>query len=168
MTMTLVQTTTVGSGGASSIEFTNIPQTGKDLLLLLSGRAAESGTQFPIFVTLNNSSSAIYSERLLYGTGSSRLTNSATNNSQFRYFYMQGTSTTASTFSNSAMYIINYADSNNKVLSSESIIENNATSSWQSLAAHRWASTAAITSLKLTPDAGTFAQHSSASLYIIS
>ena len=168
MAMTLVSTVTVGSGGAASIEFTNIPQTGKDLLALISGRAAESGTQFPIYTTINGSSASIYSERLLYGTGSTVASTSATNNSQFRYIYMQGTSTTASTFSNSSVYFANYAASANKSVSSESIAENNATASWQSIAAHIWASTAAITSIQLTPDAGTFAQHSTASLYIIS
>jgi hypothetical protein len=41
-TMVKIDTVTVGSGGAASIEFTNIPQTYTDLQIVLSARSATS------------------------------------------------------------------------------------------------------------------------------
>ena len=66
MAMTLVSTTTVPSGGAASIEFTGIAGTGKDLLLLLSARGADSELR----LTFNSDTGANYTHRRLQGNGS--------------------------------------------------------------------------------------------------
>ncbi len=68
MTMTLVSTVTVGSGGASSIEWTSIPQSGKDLLILLSARAASNAIRNDVGVSFNGvTTNRTY--RSLYGNG---------------------------------------------------------------------------------------------------
>jgi len=68
-------------------------------------------------------------------------------------------------FSNGSLYIPNYTSSNYKSASSDDVTENNATTAFQYLEAWLWSNTAAITSLTLQPNLGSFPQYSSASLY---
>ena len=68
-TLVKIQTVTVGSGGASSIDFTSIPQTYTDLCVVLSARGTNAGTGANDGHLTFNSSSTGYSSRLLYGTG---------------------------------------------------------------------------------------------------
>jgi hypothetical protein len=75
---------------------------------------------------------------------------------------------TASTFSNGEFYIPNYASANNKSVSFDSVTENNkATDQILALNAGLWADSAAITSIKLEVNGGTYniSQYSSATLY---
>lgn len=167
--MSLVSTVTVGSGGAASIEFTNIPQTGKDLLVLFSGRVDGGAAEnVSLYYTINNSSSSIYFERLLRGTGTSAESASRTSQTRFEYIMQNGSPSTASTFSNTQIYITNYTVSNNKTILVDSIMENNGSVGMQDMVGQTWGSTAAITSLLFFRTGVNFVQHSTASLYIIS
>ncbi len=161
MAMTKVSEVTVGSGGAASIEFTGIPQTGKDLVVLVSARIGT--TDYGLVCRFNNDASNV-TTRFLRGTGSSA--NSGT------YAGFQGVSgksdQTANTFGNSSIYVSNYTSSVVKSISADGVNENNATEAFQVISANSWSGTDAITSLKLTNDSGSFVQHSTASLYIIS
>jgi uncharacterized protein YjdB len=70
-TMTLIAKQTVGSGGASSVTFNNLPDSSKgytDLKLVMSVRSdrAANGDDFSIY--FNNSSSGIDGKRI-FGTG---------------------------------------------------------------------------------------------------
>ena len=58
-TYTLISSVTVGSGGASSIEFTSIPSTYTDLLLNFSGRSNtnQASGGFACKIEFNGSSS---------------------------------------------------------------------------------------------------------------
>ena len=79
-----------------------------------------------------------------------------------------GTSVTANTFSSSGAYITNYSGSTAKVVSTDSIDENNATTANQFIVASTWVGTAAISSIKLSTFSGNnFAEGSTASLYTI-
>jgi hypothetical protein len=159
--MQLIETVTVGSGGAASIEFTSIPQDGVDLLLLLSGRATT--TSISALVSFNASTSN-FSWRLLNGNGSS--VNSFNDTNQF-FLRAARSSDTASTFGNGSMYVSNYSGSSNKSVSIDSVIENNATASALDITAGLWSDTSAITSIGLAFASGNFAEHTSASLYKI-
>lgn len=169
MAMTLVSTVTVGAGGAASIEFTNIPQTGKDLLILVSGR--NSGAN-GLYLTLNGDTTASrYTYRMVYGTGTVIGATSGTNTTGQGGYIGESNrnSYTANTFDNSSIYIANYASSITKSISVESVAENNANAADQEINALSYNQTTAITSALvryLSPD--TFVQHSTASLYIIS
>ena len=169
MAMTLVSTVTVGSGGAASIEFTNIAQTGKDLLLLFSLRFTSGGgvvgnTQ----LTINGSGSG-YNEMLLGTTTNSPFTISST--SPIRH-YANDSGSTASTFSNQSIYFSNYASTSNKSYCAEGVAENNGTNAGLYIIAGSQTSSVGITSVKVEPWSGggygNLAQHSTASLYIIS
>jgi hypothetical protein len=166
MAMTLVSTVTVGSGGAASIEFTSIPATGKDLLVVLSGRL--STTNGNVNLTVNNSGTG-YSSRYLRGSGSAVV--SASFSAQSVFYTEQaltGTGETANTFSNNGFYFSNYTSSSAKSFSVETVTENNATEAYQVIQAGAWSGTDSISSIKLAAPSGTLVQHSSASLYIIS
>jgi len=163
-TYTLISSTTVGSGGSSSIDFTNIPQTYTDLKVIYSARAA-SGTTLDVYVRFNSSTTG-YSRKLLYGTGSSAL--SLGDSGNLYITAMAAANYTASTFSNGEFYIPNYISSNNKSVSGFVVTENNATLSYIFDAAGLWSNTSAITSISIIPDGVNFAQYSSFYLYGIS
>lgn len=167
-TFTQIASVTVGAGGASTISFTSIPATYTDLVVKYSLRstANDSGGSTPIDVRLTfNGSGSGYSERMLYGTGSSAAS-AATSGSYINWAGTQtNNSQTASTFASNDMYIPNYAGSTNKSVSVDGVQENNATAAASRLTAILWSNTAAITSLQLAPDYGNFAQYSTAVLY---
>jgi hypothetical protein len=156
---------TVGSGGASNIDFTSIPATYTDLCLKFSLRSTDN-TATDANLYFNNSTSS-YSERMIYTDNGTSAASAATSSGLFNWpGTLNSPTTTASTFSNCEVYIPNYAGANNKSLSSDAIRENNATGNIQMrLVAGLWSNTAAITSVKLVPDYGVFAQYSTATLY---
>jgi hypothetical protein len=162
-TMTLISSVTVGSGGAASIDFTSIPSTYTDLLLKVSVRTSRAVVGSTLGVKFNGSSSS-YSAKILEGSGAAASSFSSTS-----YVYggtVPGSSATASTFGNLEIYIPNYAGSTNKSASSDAVMENNATTSYNDLAASLWSNTAAINQITLAEDtAATIVQYSTAYLY---
>jgi len=156
-----IASTTVGSGGASSIDFTSIPSTYTDLVLICSLRVSRASVVNNTVIKFNGSSTS-YSERVLYGNGSSAGSYSDTQ----IYDVNNAANSTASTFANSQFYIPNYAGSTNKSVSNDSVSETNATAATAQLVAGLWSNTSAITSISLTDYSGTnFAQYSTATLY---
>jgi hypothetical protein len=156
-----LSTVTVGASGASSIDFTSIPQTFTDLLLVASIRcnvafgAEEFNVQF-------NGTTTNLSYRRIVGVTNTGAVNSDTSN----LGYVNGNSATASVFSNTQIYIPNYTSSNNKSFSSESVNEDNTTTTRPNFAAGLWSNTAAITSVKLiSTTSATIMQYSTATLY---
>jgi hypothetical protein len=164
-TLVKIQTVTVGSGGASSIDFTSIPQTYTDLCVVLSARGTNAGTGANDGHLTFNSSSTGYSSRLLYGTGGA--TGSASNSGSYMYWVGGAVSggLTANTFGNSSIYIPNYTSSNYKSVSFDGVNENNGSYGTQLMTAGLWSSTSAITSISLSLDYNNFAQYSTATLY---
>ena len=159
--MTLVETITVGSGGAASMEFAGIPGDGKDLLLLISGRNSLGNFGAPLEI---NGSTANQSGIHLRGTGNS--TNNGTGTAV--QGFINPDNYTSNTFGNSSVYISNYASSTAKSVSHDGVVENNGTGSYSEIGAYLWDNTAAITSLMLYTFEGTYLEHTTASLYIIS
>ena len=161
MKKTLIERIEVGSGGAASITFSSIPQTYDGLYLVVSGR--DTGDSNGGVIKLGfNSSSANYSYRWLQGSGSAASSASSTS-----YIQMRNTpsSATANTFGSTMIYIPNYASSNYKSASADSVGEHNGTEAYQTITAGLWSDTSAITSIQLYVGLGNFAQYSSASLY---
>jgi hypothetical protein len=159
--MDLIQTVTVGSGGSASINFASIPQTFTDLVVVTSLRTTRSAIAEQVYISFNGSS-ASFTNRALYGNGSSATSFNANRD----VVNAPSANATANTFSNGTIYLPNYTSSSNKAFSSDDVTEHNGTEAYQFIIALLWANTAAITSLTLTPGAGgSFVQHSSASLY---
>lgn len=158
-----IASVTVGSGGASSIAFSSIPATYTDLVVKISGRNTSSGDWFNLSF---NGSTSSFSGRQIFGTGGGVFSYTKTDNTEA--FVNNNSSTTASTFSNSEVYIPNYAGSTNKSFSVDSVTENNGTTAYAVFYAGLWSNTSAITSLTFTPNANTLAQYTTATLYGIS
>jgi len=165
--MELITSVTVGSGGAASVTLPatgTIPQTYTDLKIVVSGRADTTTTGIDI---LFNGSSTSYSNKRLYGTGSSVASDSAAT-TYISNIMIDDSSYTASTFGNGEIYIPNYTSSNYKSVSVDGVSENNATTALMMLTAGLWSNTAAITTILLRPNAGNFVQGSTFYLYGIS
>ena len=158
----LIETIEVGSGGASSIEFTGIAGTGQDLVILWSLRCTTNNATGSLTI---NGSDADRSWVILYGTGNGLGSNAYTS-SNISAMQVENADT-ANTFSNGQLYISNYASSANKSMSVDSVTENNGTVAQSVLQAISWAQTAAITSLGVNARSGNLAEFSSASLYMI-
>jgi hypothetical protein len=168
MAMTLVSTVTVGSGGAASIEFTNIAQTGKDLLIVLSSRVALASSARSLYLKFNGSSTSDYSSKYLRGSGSTASSGNNASATEMFIAEINAGNNTANTFTSTQIYLANYSVSQNNSVSVDSVMENNDTFAMSYLTAGVRANTAAITSLELFSSGTTFVQYTTASLYIIS
>jgi hypothetical protein len=150
----------------ASIEFTSIPSGYTDLIVKLSARTIRTGTDVDdeVYLEFNGSGGTAYSARIVEGNGST--TRSVADTSQARL--TRGIATTdnatANTFSSCEYYIPNYTSSNNKSVSFDNVMENNAAYCIMNLVAGLWANTAAITSMKFTA-VGTFDTNSTFTLY---
>ena len=172
MAYTLIETVTVGSGGASSIEFTGIPQeAGADLVIRLSSRNGEAVTNVSSTIQINGVTSANhYTWIRLLGTGSA--VNNATASDSGVQYQGQANDTTANTFDSQEFRISNYSATGVKSFSIDGAVENNATAAGTTLFAGSssgtsGSTTAAVTSVKLAGSAGSFLEHSTASLYLV-
>jgi hypothetical protein len=167
MTMQPIYTQTVGSGGATSITFNNIPQTFTDLKLEVSARGSQSGGGVAdISILFNNDSSSVYSYTGMSGT------NNGTDSFRISSTYIQfaffgsGNDATANTFGSTSVYIPNYTSSSFKSGTGDTVTENNSsTAYWMRLMAYLYRSTSPITSIKLTPTGTSFLQNSTFTLY---
>ena len=160
-TYTKIASATVGAGGASNFTFSSIPSTYTDLVFKLSARTATGGVDN--FLISFNGSSANFSYRELTGSGTGVASSS---NVGGGVGLVNGSTMTASIFSNNDIYIPNYAGSTNKPFAADAVTENNLTVSYLQLWANLWSNTAAITQISLTCAGGAnFAQYSTATLY---
>jgi hypothetical protein len=165
-TYQLISSITVGATAVASVEFTSIPATYTDLVVVLSGRsdtirASDGGYAMISF----NGSTANLSSLFFYNYNGSLFTGTGTSilgwNVPSDY--------TANTFGNNSWYIPNYTSSNYKSLSVDSVTENNSTNILSTLTAGLFSSTSAITSVKISNEAAAkFVQHTTAYLYGIS
>jgi hypothetical protein len=162
-TFVKIASVTVGSGGAANIEFTSIPQTYTDLLLVCSTRLSASGIE-ALDMRFNGNTGSNYSYRYVQGTGSGITSGAATSTAFDEAMVTNGNTSTANTFSNSSLYIPNYTSSNNKSFSLDTVEEENATSAFMRLESGLWSQTAAITSINIYGSTS-FAQYSTANLY---
>jgi hypothetical protein len=159
--MVLLEKITVGAAGASSVTFSSIPQTGyTDLVVKASLRASVDGDG--ITMRFNGSTSG-YSSRQLFGTGSSANSNTPSQTDFATVGYT--TTVTSNTFGNLEVYIPNYTSSNNKSISNDSVQEANQTQAYSNLVASLWSNSAAITSITMGTQSGSFNANSTFYLY---
>jgi hypothetical protein len=163
MSMTLISHQELASA-AASITFSSIPATFTDLYLVLSARSDRAaGVGDDIKIDLNTSGSD-FTNRTLFGDGSSASTFSTTNNAGF----ISASLATANSFGNTSIYIPNYTSTVAKSISTDSVFESNASGVTLGIAATYWnpSTQAAINEIKLYPRIGAnFVQYSSATLF---
>jgi len=156
MYQNLIQTVTVGSGGAASIDFTSIPATFTDLFIVISPRATSSTATMTM--TINNAST-FSTARFLASNGSSVTSSTDTN-----FIGNAPTSSyAASTFGNVGIYFPNYAGSTTKTFYVDAVADNTTSSKSAHLISGQSYSTDAINRITLL--LSNFAENSSASLY---
>jgi len=162
---TLISSVTVGAGGASTIDFTSIPQTPyTDLIVVYSARTSVVAVSAQLSLKFNASTG--YTAKELLGSGSAVYSFSQSGaNFAIPGAGAVGNGATANTFANSIIYIPNYASSTNKSFSIDDVNENNGSESWQTIYAGIWSNTAAINQITLYPNGGTIQQYSTAYLY---
>jgi hypothetical protein len=158
-----IATIEVGSGGASSMIFSSIPQGYTDLKITFSARS--EGTSTTAALLRLNGSSANGSNRGLEGNGVTAIT--YVDSSQSYAGNIVPGNYTVNTFCNNEIYIPNYTSSNYKSSSVDTVTENVATIyALQNIQANLWSNTAAVTSISLIPNGtNNFAQYTIATLY---
>jgi hypothetical protein len=162
--MKLIESKTLGTA-AASIEFTSIPQSFTDLVLLVSGRGNSGSGSTQLQIQFNGTGSSQYSDRTLGGSGSAAYTSSRTSQNVIFTTVIPLASYTANTFSNASIYIPNYTAAVNKSVSTDGVLENNATAANLEIVAGLWANTAAITTINLQAGGTQFDTGSMVSLY---
>jgi hypothetical protein len=150
MSYVSLATTTLGNS-TSSVTFSSIPATYKDLVLVVAGTAS---TQTGFLIKFNgDNTESNYFRVLMLGNGST--TSSSTgNNSVFGSVYTVQSSNITS--------IMDYsATDKHKTL----LLRSNSASDFTYATAGRWANTAAITSINLSCSGATFSIGTTFSLY---
>ena len=158
-----IATTTVGAGGAASISFTSIPATYQHLQIRAIGRS--SNTVEDSLYRFNSDTGANYALHLLVGDGSTAASYSSTSATSMKGApYLTGNT---SIFGAGVTDILDYANTNKyKTLRSLTGYDNNGGSFAQiQFYSGLWQSTSAITSITITPTAGTYVQYSQFALY---
>jgi hypothetical protein len=164
-TYKLIASQVVGSGGASSITFSNIPQTFTDLKIVCSVNDGGSGNG--IYYQMGNgtvdTTSGNYAYMYIQGTGTASTAGQNTSTTvNYAGIVDAGNS---SAFGTVEIYIPNYTTSNTKPSFTDSVSEANATNAYAQLQSNVWKGTSAVNIIKLTPTSGSFIQYSTFYLY---
>jgi hypothetical protein len=165
-TYVALSTVTVGSGGASDITFSNIPQTYDDLIVVVSGRGTASLNSFNEFaVWLNGDTFPSVSNRF------TRLaTNGTTITGSFNFTYLQlgdvpNANSSANVFGNATFLVSDYVNNNTwKSINALSISGNGTTTASVTGVSPLRSIVGPITSMVLW-NSGNWAQYSTATLY---
>jgi hypothetical protein len=156
-----IATVTVGSGGAANVEFTSISSDYTHLQIRGIGRS--TSTECDIKVQFNSDTGSNYSYHRLQGNGST--TGADGSGSQTTMFYCGRIDASTSVFGATIIDILDYKNTNKyKTLRALMGFDANG-SGYSSLGSGMWMNTNAVTSIKLIPHAGNFAQYSEFSLY---
>ena len=171
-----IATVSVGSGGSASAEFTSIPSGYAHLQVRAYARdTGGSGTYEAFKLEFNSdSSTSNYAFHMLYGTGAAAGAD-ATTSGTFGFIYLDtypSNGAIANNFSGGILDILDYGNTNKyKTIRWLGGHDNNGTGSTDgrkgfiNLKSGLWMSTSAITSIKLTAGATSFAQYSHFALY---
>ena len=158
-----IATTTVGSGGASSVTFSSIPSTYTHLQVRGISRSAGAGQN--MLLQLNGDTGSNYAYHNLYGDGSSAQAASATTQSSSYAGYVPASSSTANAFGGFVLDILDYANTSKyKTIRSLNGTDLNG-SGLMVFTSGLWMNTVATTSLTFYTNAGNLAQYSSFALY---
>lgn len=149
------------SSSASSVTFSNINQSFRDLVLVISARSTASGAGDNLGVYFN-SNTANYSTVRMYGTGSATGSNTAPTSARIAQIAVPAAST--SELGVATLQVMDYSatDKHTTVL-----VRSNNSSDQVHAAAGRWGNTAAITSIvcDLYATSANFVAGSTFSLY---
>lgn len=162
-----IATVTVGSGGASSIEFTSIPGTYQHLQVrFLLRNTWATNKREEVRLRLNSDTGSNYARHGLEGDGSGASAFGSASTTSMGAGVLGGDGLTASAFSAGVIDILDYAStSKTKTVRGLTGVDGNG-EGWLWMRSGLWNSTSAITTITLSSDNGqTIKQHSTAALY---
>ena len=159
-----IATVTVGSGGAANVEFTSIAADWTHLQIRSIARCTTNdGTYMQL--QFNSDTGSNYALHNLFGNGSNAQAEGYANFSFGYAGYISQNNQTASSFGVAVLDILDYKNTN-KFKTTRSLNGSDVNGSGNViLSSSLWRSTNAITSIKLTPNSGNFAQYSHFALY---
>jgi hypothetical protein len=164
-----IATTTVGSGGTSSITFSSIPSTYTHLQIRGISRCNRAVSYASSLQAQFNgdTGSNYWQYHYLYGDGATVGSGSGNLTTQALVGFSMGSSATANTFETSIIDILDYGNTNKyKVIRSLDGGDVNGANGAIYLISSNWNSTSAITSITIYPTtAYSFLQYSSFALY---
>ena len=152
----LLEKITVGVGGATSVTFSGIPQTGyTDLVVKISGRTNRNYGEDQFIVRYNSDSTGNYAYKFLQGYDGTVGFNldSGTNNNILGM--ISSATSTANSFGNAELYIANYTSSAYKSITVDSVAGTAASPTGMRITSSVWTNTAAIISIFLDAANGT-------------
>jgi hypothetical protein len=153
-TYTPLANITLGSS-ASSVTFSNIPNTYRDLILVMNAQNNQSGYD-NVYMTFNGDTGSTRSSVYALGNGSSTISGTTS------AFYAGTINPTTNTVSTCQILDYSATDKHTTGLTRG----NAATSEYgNGMYASRWASTSAVTSFVLTPQSSSFDSGSTFALY---
>lgn len=163
-----IATQTVGSGGAASVTFSDIPQTYTHLEIRGISRLTAAAA-YPIIRPNNDSNAANFTLHQTYGNGSA-VNQYATGTGTLGGAYVWYGATSgegANVFGPGIISILDYRDTNKyKTLVGISGFDNNgSTTGYVFRASSLWLNTSAITSITIAAQTGNLAQYSRFALY---
>jgi hypothetical protein len=149
-----LQTITLGSA-ASSVTFASIPQTYRDLVLVINGAMPNSGGE--PYARLNSDSAVNYSAVRMTGEGSN-VSSAAFTSNRLGFFFTYG-----SELANVIVSLMDYSatDKHKTTLSRGSQAAGRGVAAWLS----RWANTDAVTSIAISHEGGDYPSGVTFSLY---
>ena len=161
-----IATTTVGSGGSSSVTFSSIPQTYTHLQI----RALTRATALNALVIRYNSdaTSGNYKTHNLEGNGATVTASTGGAVTSYGYIaYPTYSTMNANMFGCSITDILDYTNTNKNKVSKTlgSYDTNNTVDGYVTLFSNVWLSTAAITNIQIFAQSANFAQYSQIALY---
>ena len=165
----LIERVTVGSGGSSSVSFTSIPSTYKNLQIRAIVNSTKSGASGAdsLELTMNSDATAIYSAHRLFGDGSGTTADGFAS-LNYSYFGIQPqTTSTVSYYGAAVIDILDYTNTSKyKTIRSLQGFDANG-SGRVGLFSGCWQSTSAISSIQIYSDnrSANFTQYSSFALY---
>ena len=163
-TYTLISSNVLTSTTAS-VTFSSIPATYTDLVLKYNARSSYSSSSVGWLYTTFNGASTLFSSLWIennFGTAGTSLLN---NTSEMYPGIIPFLSYASNIFGTAEMYIPSYASSEYKPLSISSAVEQKSSSGDVKAVSASWSNTAAITSIKMTPEFGSLVSGSSFYLY---
>lgn len=161
-----IQSIPVGSAGATNVTFTNIPSTYTHLQIRAIGRTTASDADGTgLAITINSDTGSNYSEHRLIGTGSAATAGGGGSSTVTYAYRFASASQTASAFGAIVIDILDYANTNKyKTIRGFGGYDDNSTGRI-AFYSGAWFSTSAITTIKIAPNSGNFAEYSQFTLY---
>jgi hypothetical protein len=160
-----IATTTVGSGGQSSISFTSIPSTYKHLQVRFLGRGTNASSSVDVFIRYNGSTSTYYRGHQLYGEGSSAFGSADSATASGYAGYVPGSTNTVNAFGAGVVDVLDYTNTNKNKVSKSLTGYDSSANGIILLRSSLWQTTSAITQIEFVCSAGNFAEYSSFALY---